>query len=179
MSVFLRLRAAYGRLLYACGLVSGLTVFFMMLLVVANVIGRFLFNTPINGTLEITESMLTVLIFLALGLTQYEGGHIHVVLLLKRFTPFWHRVAETAAMALGAVFFAWSSWASWNFAMKSLAMDEHEWGSIQFPLYPVKLVLFAGLVLLTLQFVLDTILSASGHQPPEQAQHISPEGEAV
>lgn len=179
MSPLLRIRAVFGRLLYACGLISGLTVFAMMLLVVANVFGRFVFNTPIDGTLELTESMLTVLIFLALGLTQYEGGHIHVVLLLKHFSAFWHRLAVTAAMALGSVFFAWSSWASWKFAMKSLAMDEHEWGSIQFPLYPVKMVLFAGLVLLTIQFIIDTILCAGGHHPSQQDRQGAPEGETI
>ena len=179
MTNLLRFRSAYGRLLHFCGLIAGITVFLMMLLVVGNALGRFLFNAPIDGSLEVTESMLTVLIFLSLGLTQYEGGHIHVVLLLKNFSAFWRRFAVTVAMALGAVFFAWSSYASWIFAMKSLAMNEHEWGSIQYPLYPVKMVLFVGLCLLTIQFVIDTILTAADRMPAEEVQHVSPEGEAI
>jgi len=179
MSLLLRIRGLYGRLLYLCGLLAGLIVFLMMLLVVGNALGRFVFNSPIDGSLEITESMLTVLIFLSLALTQYEGGHIHVVLLLKNFTPFWSRLSTTVAMALGAGFFAWSSYASWIFAMKSFAMNEHEWGSIQFPLYPVKIILFVGLVLLTIQFVIDTVLTAAGRMPSEETPHVSPEGEAI
>lgn len=179
MSTLVRFRSVYGRLLYVCGLVAGITVFLMMLLVVFNALGRFVFNAPIDGSLEITESMLTIVIFMSLALTQFEGGHIHVVLLLKNFSAFWKRVASTGAMALGSVFFAWSSYASWTFAMKSVAMDEHEWGAIQFPLYPIKLALFLGLALLTIQFVIDTILCAAGRLPAETEAHVSPEGESI
>lgn len=179
MSALQRLRAVYGRLLYGCGLVAGAVVFLMMLLVVANAVGRYVFNAPINGTLEITESMLTVLVFLSLALTQYEGGHIHVVLLVKTFSPFWQKLAIVVALVLGAILFAWSSYAVWTFAMKSYVMDEHEWGAIQFPLYPVKFVSFVGLLLLTIQFVIDAVLGLMGHFPEDEVAHVSPEGEAV
>lgn len=157
MSSFGHLRGLYGRLLFACGLLAGAVTFLMMVLVVANAILRFAFNAPIGGTLELTESMLTVLIFMSLALTQYEGGHIHVVLLTDRLPAAARRAARFVAMVAGLGFFAWCSYAAWLFAMRSYAMDEHEWGSISFPLYPVKFVIFAGLGLLTIQFLLDAV----------------------
>lgn len=150
-------RHAYGRLLHFSGVVAGCVAFLMMVLVVANTVLRFFFNAPIVGTLEITESMLTVMIFLSLALTQFEGGHIHVVLLTDRFPAPLRRASRFVAMLLGFLFFAWCSYAAWGFAMKSWAIDEHEWGAISFPLYPVKFVVFAGLLLLTFQFLLDAL----------------------
>ena len=58
MSVFQRLYRGYGRLLRGFELISEVATFVMMLLVVANVIGRYLFNRPVTGTLEFTRSLL-------------------------------------------------------------------------------------------------------------------------
>ena len=57
MSAFARLYRAYGRLLRGFGVISAIATFVMMLLVVINVIGRYLFNKPLTGTLEFTESL--------------------------------------------------------------------------------------------------------------------------
>lgn len=164
-SALARGRAAYGRLLRACAVVSGLLTFAMMVLVVANALSRFFLNAPIVGTLEITESTLCVLIFLSVGFTQYEGGHIHVTLVLQRMSAGARHALALLAAVLGLAFFAWSAWSAWGFAMKSLAMNEQEWGAIRFPLYPVKFVIFAGLLLLAGQFVLDALWVIAGGRP--------------
>lgn len=165
MSSIRRIRNLYGRLLFSSGIVAGCVAFVMMALVVANTLLRFFLNAPIAGTLEITESLLTMLIFLSVGLTQFEGGHIHVVLVTERLPQALQRVMRVLAMLLGAVFFAWSTYAAWGFAMKSLAIDEHEWGAISFPVYPVKFIVFLGLLLLTVQFFLDALVALSGPLP--------------
>jgi TRAP-type C4-dicarboxylate transport system permease small subunit len=152
-----RLRQAYGRFLHAFGLASAVSTFAMLVLVVANVIGRYLFNAPITGAFEITESLLVVVIMLGLGLTQYHDGHIRVTILTRRMPPAWARLAKICALLLGAVFFAWCAYASWKFAYESYSFNEQEWGTITFPLYPFKFVVFLGVVLLGIQFLLDTI----------------------
>jgi TRAP-type mannitol/chloroaromatic compound transport system permease small subunit len=60
-------------------------------------------------------------------------------------------------MLSGAIFFSWCAYATWYFALQSYSFDEHEWGSIVFPLYPVKFVIFAGMVMLAVQFLLDAV----------------------
>ena len=157
MSGLQRLRQAYGRLLHAFGLASAVSTFLMLVLVVANVIGRYLFNSPITGAFEITESLLVVVIMLGLGLTQYHDGHIRVTILTRRMPRAWARLAKIGALLLGAVFFAWCAYASWKFAYESYSFNEQEWGTITFPLYPFKFVVFLGVILLTVQFLLDTI----------------------
>jgi TRAP-type C4-dicarboxylate transport system permease small subunit len=168
MSGFERFYRAYGSLLRAMGVVSSLATFAMMVLVVCNVASRYLLNRPITGTLEITESLLVVVIFLSVGITQYDGGHIRVNLLTRRMPPRLQHVANVVCMLCGAAFFSWCAYATWYFAVQSYSFDEHEWGSIVFPLYPVKFIIFAGMVMLAFQFLLDAVAE---YKIPIEADH--------
>jgi TRAP-type C4-dicarboxylate transport system permease small subunit len=154
---FKRIYRAYGVLLHGFGVISEIATFLMMLLVAANIVGRYLFNHPVTGTLEITESLLVIIIFLSVAMTQYDGAHIRVTILTRRFSRRWARAATVFAMLCGAAFFAWCSYAAWLYAAQSWSFNEHERGTIVFPLYPVKFVVFAGILLLTIQFLLDAI----------------------
>ena len=157
MNAFQRVYRVYGRLLRGFGLISELATFVMMVLVVANVIGRYLFNKPLTGTLEFTESLLVLIIFLSVALTQYDGGHIRVNLVTRRLPKAWARVLTVIAMLTGATFFTWCAYASWIFAAQAYSFDEQEWGEVVFPLWPMKFVAFFGIALLAIQFVLDAI----------------------
>ena len=143
----------------------------MLLLVVANVFARYLFNAPITGAFEITESLLVVIIMLGLALTQYHGGHIRVVIVTRRLPPALARLARIFALVVGALFFVWCAYATWGFAHESYTIQEQEWGSVNFPLYPFKFVVFLGVVLLTLQFILDTLDAIAN---PHSADHDAP-----
>jgi TRAP-type C4-dicarboxylate transport system permease small subunit len=157
MSTFQSLYRGYGYLLRACGLISAVATFAMMVLVVANIGGRYLFNHPVTGSLEFTESLLVVIIFLSLALTQYDGGHIRVTLLMRRFPKSAARALTVIAMLAGAAFFFWCAYAAWRFAAQSYSFNEYEWGTVAFPLYPVKFVVFIGILMLAIQFMLDAI----------------------
>ena len=157
MNAFQRGYRVYGRLLRGFGLISEVATFVMMLLVVANVIGRYLFNKPLTGTLEFTESLLVLIIFLSVGLTQYDGGHIRVNLITRRLPKAWARILTVFAMLCGAAFFTWCAYAAWIYAAQSYSFGEQEWGEVVFPLWPMKFVVFFGIALLALQFLLDAI----------------------
>ena len=157
MSGFRRFYRAYGRLLRAVALISAVSVFVMMVLVVINVAGRYLLNKPLAGTLEFTESLLVLIIFLSLALTQYDGGHIRVTLLTRRLPKALAQAATVFCMLAGAAFFTWCAYAAWKFALQSWSFKEQEWGTVVFPLYPVKFVVFVGLLMLAIQFLLDAI----------------------
>jgi TRAP-type C4-dicarboxylate transport system permease small subunit len=157
MPTFERLYRGYGRFLRACGWVSQVSTFVMMLLVVANVLGRYLFNKPITGTLEFTESLLVLIIFLSVAMTQYDGGHIRVTLLTRRLPRPLARALVVGCMLVGAVFFGWCAYASGRFAYESWTFNEQEWGTVVFPLWPVKFVVFVGILMLAIQFLFDAI----------------------
>jgi TRAP-type C4-dicarboxylate transport system permease small subunit len=157
MNAFQTLYRGYGRLLRGFGLISAISTFVMMVLVVANVGGRYLFNRPVTGTLEVTESLLVLIIFLSVALTQYDGGHIRVNIVTRRLPPRAARVFTVISMLCGCAFFTWCGYAAWIFAAQAYSFNEQEWGEIVFPLWPMKFVVFFGIALLAIQFLLDAI----------------------
>lgn len=157
MSAFQRFYEGYGRFLRGVGMISAGATLITMVLVVMNIIGRYLFNKPLTGTLEFTESLLVLIIFCSLALTQYEGGHIRVILMTRRLPKPTQRIFTVVAMLCGCAFFTWCSYAGWRFAAESYSFGEQEWGEIVFPLWPMKFVVFIGLATLAFQFLLDAI----------------------
>ncbi len=65
-------------------LVSASVLFFLMALTCVDVVGRYLFNSPLHGGTEMTEIGLAVMVFAAMPVITWRGGHI-VVDLLDRF----------------------------------------------------------------------------------------------
>jgi TRAP-type transport system small permease protein len=61
--------------------VAGATLFGMMLLTTADVTGRYFFNSPILGAVELTQLMLAALVFLSLPVVCWRQEHISVDLL--------------------------------------------------------------------------------------------------
>ncbi len=157
IALFETVSGAFRKALYYFTLVAAAAAFITMLLVVANSLMRKGLNSPLEGTVEITRALLIVLIFFAIGYTQQQQGHIRVSLLTRHFSQTIQNGLNVFAMVVGCLFFAWASLATWNFAMESFVIGEQEWGSIRFPLYPIKFVVSIGLILLSIQFFLDAI----------------------
>lgn len=63
-----------------------IALFFMMALTFFDVIGRYLFNSPIIGALELTEFSMAIVIFLGLVLLTSQEGHVTVDL-IDNFVP--------------------------------------------------------------------------------------------
>ncbi len=158
---------AYGRLLRFLGLIAGAACLLTMCLVAINVIGRYLFNTPFNGAFVFTQSLLTVMIFFSIALTQHYRGHIKVVFLTRKMSPGWRRATQTLMSALATLLFVLASYATFLFAWESFEVREEIFDAVTYPIYPVKFVVFIGLALLAIQFALDTVMDAMGIQDPD------------
>ena len=61
--------------------VAGATLFGMMLLTTADVSGRYFFNSPILGAVELTQLMLAALVFPSLPVVCWRQEHVSVDLL--------------------------------------------------------------------------------------------------
>jgi TRAP-type C4-dicarboxylate transport system permease small subunit len=84
----------------------------MMLLTVADVALRALFNLPIRGTYELIELMLAGTFFVALPAVFLRDEHIRVDVidgLAPRAVPTLRRIAEGLAVVILAVM-AWQGW---------------------------------------------------------------------
>lgn len=56
---------------------------FMMLFITVDVVLRYVFKSPILGSYEIVERVLSITVFSSLAYTQQQKGHLHVTLFLR------------------------------------------------------------------------------------------------
>jgi TRAP-type transport system small permease protein len=105
--------------------VAGATLFFMMLLTTADVTGRYFFNTPILGTVELTQLMLAALVFLSLPVVCWRQEHVSVDLLDAIFPArlVWVREVIVNLLVTAAL---------WVMAQRAwlLAQRAFEWGDV-------------------------------------------------
>lgn len=85
---------------------ASLLLLFMMLLTFVDVVGRYLFNTPVAGGFELTEVALATLIFAGLPLVTARDEHVTVDLFDRLIpAPVRHfRDAAIAALCAGLLF---------------------------------------------------------------------------
>jgi TRAP-type C4-dicarboxylate transport system permease small subunit len=73
----------------------------IMLLINIDVIGRFFFNSPLWGVLEISEFMLAGCVLLGLGYTEFLGGNVMVELFYDRYSPLLKNIMRLFFSILG------------------------------------------------------------------------------
>lgn len=78
----------FDRLLSLLVFPANLALFVMMMITVADIIGRSVFNSPILGSVEVTKIALAIMIVCAFPLIVRDEGHISVDL-LDNFIPQW------------------------------------------------------------------------------------------
>jgi TRAP-type mannitol/chloroaromatic compound transport system permease small subunit len=147
----------YGVFVKWFGLGAGISAFLMMFLIFADIIGRKFFNRPVEGAYEITESLLTFIIYLGVAYTQFEKGHVRVTLFTDRLKPKAQNAWFTIVYFIGCLFFVYAAYCMFCFAWDSWLVREVKWGTVEYPLYPVKAIAGAGMFLLGIQFLMDSI----------------------
>jgi len=96
--------------------ISLLSLLIMVFFVTVDVIGRYLFNKPITGGMEIQELMMVVIVFLAMGVATQEKTHVIVELLIQYFKG---RTLTITNSITGLISFAFVALLVWQ----TLVMD--------------------------------------------------------
>ncbi|MBP1851458.1 TRAP transporter small permease [Rhizobium halophytocola] len=82
----------------------------MMLITVADVVGRYLFNSPLPGATELTGLLLSAVIFVGLPAVCFDEEHVTVDLLVDRLPEVLARPRLLLVRLLSAAALAVISW---------------------------------------------------------------------
>lgn len=74
------------------GLVSAIALFFLMCLTCVDVAARYLFNSPITGSTELTEIAVAIIVFACLPVVSWRNEHIVVDMLDRFFNARLHTI---------------------------------------------------------------------------------------
>ncbi len=136
---------------------SALTVVVTMLLVGADVVGRYLFNTPVPGTFELSEVMLALIIFLALPYVQYKRANIAIEMVSDHYPPKVREVFDICCMLLGVLVFGLLAERGVELTLSSWEIHEISEGTIPFPMTPFKMMVPLGFGFLSLRLLTQFI----------------------
>jgi TRAP-type C4-dicarboxylate transport system permease small subunit len=121
----------------------------MMSLITGDILLRASTNKPIEGTYEITEYAMIILIFFALPYTAVKDGHVTVDLVYHRLSPRARAVMDSIAYLLSVVLFVLISWQSIMQGLHLRSCGEVSL-ALRIPSYPFAFVAALGSAFLCL-----------------------------
>jgi len=102
----------------ALGFAASVILFSMMTVTFVDVIGRYVFNRPLNGAFEVTELMLLVLIFAGLPLVSHADEHVTMDFIDNLFGSRGRKVVMAIAQFVCAATMLGLAWLIWGKAGK-------------------------------------------------------------
>jgi TRAP-type C4-dicarboxylate transport system permease small subunit len=136
--------------------VSALLLSFMLLLGIADVAGRYLFNRPIIGALETIQLVMPGIILLCWPITQTEKAHIRVDVLISRFPAKAQSVIGVLVTCWSLVLFGLIAWQGADSAVSTYGTGRMI-TNINVPMYLPILFVPVGGVAVCLVFILDLV----------------------
>jgi TRAP-type mannitol/chloroaromatic compound transport system permease small subunit len=129
----------------------------LMLLIVADVLGRNFLSAPVPGVPETVALSIVGIVFLQLADTLRCGRFIRAEVLLVRLArtrPAWHAGLSALWHAVGGALLLVVLWASWRPLVEAVQIREYVGavGSFQAPVWPVRLITLIGLSVTALTY---------------------------
>jgi TRAP-type C4-dicarboxylate transport system permease small subunit len=123
--------------------------------VVADVLGRVIFNHPVKGTPEIISLSIVLICYLQTGYAIRSGGMLRVEALTSRLPDSVNRVLNVIAALLGVLFFSVIFYGSVDGALYAWTSNEYEGeGALRVPVWPAKFVIVMGSLLATINYLI-------------------------
>jgi len=98
--------------------ISMVSLFIMVLLLVAHVIGRYAFLSPIAGMRELEEFLLVLVAFLGLAYTGLRKGHVRVDIIIGNLPTWVQHVVDTVTGLMSLALWVLMAWKSFFWVMK-------------------------------------------------------------
>lgn len=150
-----------GRVVDVATFFGAAMVVLMMVHISVDVAAKYLFQTPLPGTITVVSNYYMVLVaFLPLAFAERRNGHIAVEVLTTHFPPRVQRVLGIFSMLFCAAVFGALTWQSWVEAGRAMAVGAFE---IEFDqkllTWPARYLLPLGAGLMTVALLAKTLLA--------------------
>lgn len=153
-SLLSRLDQLYFKLESFFNLIGGLVIFLIVLLAVANILGRKLFDLPVSGYIDWTEQAMAFFAFFGIAYCQRLGGHIRMdiivgslrgrILWCFELASTFLMLAITIVLIIGSYDHFQRAWVNGDSSF-----------DIDLPTWPAKLVVPVMLTVLAIRFLLN------------------------
>jgi TRAP-type C4-dicarboxylate transport system permease small subunit len=128
----------------------------LMFLGTADVIGRYVFNSPITGGMEISQLLMMGVGILCWAYVQETKSYINVDILCAHYPPTVKRLLDIAILFLTIALFGLIAWQSTLIAITDLKQNRVI-ETILIPQWPFKLMVPFGSTVLCLECIIQII----------------------
>ncbi len=127
--------------------------FGLSFLVLADIIGRGLFDAPIHGTAEIVAASIVIIVFLQVGYAIRSRSMLKADFLVSRFPEGVQRALLAFGYLLGAAFFLMIINGGWEESILSYVENEFEGeGALRVPSWPARWTVMGGSALALINY---------------------------
>jgi TRAP-type C4-dicarboxylate transport system permease small subunit len=147
--------AAAKAVSWVCGFIASIAAACIILITVSDVIMRYFFNKPINGSFELTEYLMVIIVFMAIPWATMRDAHVRIDLITGRFTKRKQAILYAISCLLAMIISFIIAWYTipetryvYNLKQKSDMLD--------IPAYPFYFLIAVGMF--TLVFILIAVL---------------------
>ena len=131
---------------------AGLAI--IMLLTFCDVIGRYVFDAPIVGTVEVTELLMGTMVYLGVGLTTHARGHIRVDIIIDRLPLRVQALLDIITLGVCIVLVSLMCWHLWLKA--GVTVEKNDLTQIwEWPIWPAAYVMAAASLMMITAMLLQ------------------------
>lgn len=131
------------RINYIFSRIGILVMMFLTFITVIDISGRYLFNKPLPGTIELTELALVVIVYLTLGYAEHFGEHIVIDTVYKIMPKGVRYVLFILASIISFISILLMSWQLYVYAGRMLS-GGYKTGVLGIPYYPIVIIASIG-----------------------------------
>ena len=129
--------------------------FLLSFLVVADVVGRAVFSSPVKGTPEIVSMSIVIICFLQASYAIRSGGMLHVDVIPALLPPRLREALAALGCLLGVAFFGVVLYGGLEPFGHAWSANEYEGeGALRVPTWPARLAVLLGAGLAALDYAL-------------------------
>jgi len=134
-------------------------------IIIYDVFMRYVMNAPTRWAFDVTKMLYGFYFVLLGGYALRHQAHVRVDLVTETLAPKARRIVEILGYFIFFFPFAWVFVTrSYEFAMRSYLQGETTYGSVQLPVYPLKMAMAVAAALLMLQGISEVLKLIFGHQ---------------
>ncbi len=140
------------------GMLATVFVMSIMVLTVLDVLLRFVFNLPIQGSVELCEYFIVMGGFLGVAWCAVKGGHVKVGMVIDRLSPRAQCIADIVNFSLAIMVIPLVSWRLFVQA-GNVRLEEITSANLEIPAFPFYYLASIGFGLLSLVVLMQLIKS--------------------
>jgi TRAP-type C4-dicarboxylate transport system permease small subunit len=145
---------------------AGLALLALLVLTIANIIGRDVFNSPVEGTVEVTPLLLVMVIYLGFAHAQHLGDHISVDLMYAHLGPRSQKASSVFSYIFTVVILVLLTRQLWRYAGVQ-ERGGYTTASLEWEIHWFVRVATVGAALLLVATVVEIVAEVLGLDPDD------------